>query len=95
VFKGRRASGSCLGLLPLASGPPFWGAPLRCYAHKFFLFLVKNALFIHIMGYKAGHKQALCFQRGPTSETAMCRYFAFKRAPNATEMCKYSAFKLH
>jgi len=41
---------------------------------------VKNALFTHIMGYKAGHKQALCFQRGPLSETAMCRYFAFKRA---------------
>ena len=48
--------------------------------------------------------------KGPRSKSEMCRYFAFKEAPNdncnlkvicfqraptATEMCKYSAFKLH
>jgi len=57
------------------------GTPFRCYAHKLFLFLVKNALFTHIICYKEGYKQVPCFQRGPPSETAMFRYFAFKGAP--------------
>ena len=50
--------GTCLG-------PPLFGAPLRCYAGKFSLVLMKNLLFTHIMYYKADHKQVLCFQRGP------------------------------
>jgi len=49
----------------LASGIPFLGSPLRYYAHKFSLFLVKDVLFTHAMCYKANHKQVFCFQRAP------------------------------
>jgi len=49
VFKGRRARH-----LPRAS--PFLCPPVRCYARKCFLFLMKNLLFTHIMYYKADHK---------------------------------------
>jgi len=48
VFKGRRARH-----LPRS---PLFGGPLRCYARKFSLFLVKNLLSTHIMYYKADHK---------------------------------------
>jgi len=41
--------GTCLG-------SPFLGAPLRCYARKFSLVLMKNVLSTHIMYYKADHK---------------------------------------
>jgi len=44
VFKGRR--GRHLSL----------GPPVRCYALKFSLSLMKNLLFTHIMYYKADHK---------------------------------------
>jgi len=87
VFKGRRARN-----LPRAS--PFWRLPLRYYAHKFSLFMVKDVLFTHVMFYKANYKQVFCFQRPPT-EIVMCRYFAFKGAPTATKICMYSAVKLH
>ena len=87
VFKGRRAR-------HLPRAPSFWGPPLTYYAHKFSLFLVKDVLFTHIMCYKADHKQVFCFQRAPT-EIVMCRYFAFKGAPTATEICMNSAVKLH
>jgi len=51
--------GTCLG-------PPLFGVPpLRYYAHKFSLFLVKDVLFTHVMCYKANHKQVFCFQRAP------------------------------
>jgi len=49
VFKGRRAK-------HLPRVPPFSGPPLRCYARTFFLILMKNLLFTHIMYYKADHK---------------------------------------
>jgi len=49
----------------LASGPPFWGSPLRYYVHKCSLFLVKDVLFTHVMCYKANYKQVFCFQRTP------------------------------
>ena len=49
VFKGRRAR-------HLPRAPPFWGPPLRCYARKFSLFLMKILVFTHIMYYKADHK---------------------------------------
>ena len=42
--------GTCLG------PPLFGGPPLRCYACKFSLLLMKNLLFTHIMYYKADHK---------------------------------------
>jgi len=58
VFKGRRAR-------HLPRAPPFWGLPLRYYAHKFSLFLVKDILFTHVMCHKANHKQVFCFQRAP------------------------------
>jgi len=51
--------GTCLG------PPHFGGPPLRYYAHKFSLFLVKDVLLTHIMCYKANHKQVFCFQRAP------------------------------
>jgi len=73
----------------LASRPP-----LRCYAHKFSLFLVKTLLSTHTMCYEADHKRVLCFQRSPT-KAVVCKYFAFKGPPTATEMCKYVAFKPH
>jgi len=56
--------------------------------------MVKDVLFTHVMCYKANHKQVFCFQRALT-EIVMCRYFAFKGAPTATEICMYSAVKLH
>jgi len=59
VFLRGGERGTCFG------PPPFWGPPLRCYARKFFLVLMKNLLFTHIMYYKADHKQVLCFERGP------------------------------
>jgi len=40
VFKGRKTKGV---------------APLRCYARKFSLFLMKNLIFTHIMYYRADH----------------------------------------
>jgi len=61
VFKGRRAR-------HLPRAPPFGGPPLRCYTHKFSLFLMKILLFTHIMYYKKDHKQAPCFQRGPQQQ---------------------------
>ena len=51
--------GTCLG------PPLFGGHPLRYYAHKFSLFLVKDELFTHVMCYKANHEQVFCFQRAP------------------------------
>ena len=80
--------------------PLFGGLPLKYYAHKFSLFLLKDVLFTHVMCYKANHKQVFCLQRallskGPPTEIVMCRYFAFKGAPTATEICMYSAVKLH
>ena len=56
--KAREGKAFCLG-------PPLLGAPLRCYAHKFSLFLVKNLLVTHIMCYKTDHKQVLCFKMPP------------------------------
>ena len=49
VFRGRRARH-----LPWA--PLFGAPPLRCYARKFSLVLMKNLLFTHIIYYKANHK---------------------------------------
>ena len=51
--------GTCLGY------PLFGGPPLRYYAHKLSLFLVKDVLFTHVMCYKANHKEVFCFQRAP------------------------------
>jgi len=62
------------------------GPPLRCYAHKFFLFLVKNALFTHIMCYKAGHKQVLCFQSGPHQKLE-CAGILLSRGPQTPPKC--------
>jgi len=71
---------------------------------------VKNILSTHIIYYKADHKKVFFFEKGPPTETAMFRCFAFKGAPNsncfesnllskgpptATEMRKYSAFEIH
>jgi len=69
LFKGRRARH--------LRRPPFLGAPLKCYTNKFSLFLVKNLLSTHIMCYKADRKFKV-----PPTETAMCRYFAYKGATN-------------
>jgi len=84
--------------------------PLRCYAHKFSLFLVKNLLSAHIVCYKADHKQVLCFQRSPyKSFSVQVRCFQrvpqqqlqfegnllSKRPQTATKMWKYFSFKLH
>ena len=102
VFKGRRAR-------HLPRAPLFGGPPLRCYARKFSLVLVKNLLFTHIMYYKADHKysafkgapyrnctvQVLCFERGPQQQLQFEGTLLSKGPPTATEMCKYSAFKLH
>jgi len=57
--------------------------------------MVKNALFTHIMCYKADHKQVLCFQKGPLQKLKCAGILLSKGPPNATEICKYSAFKLH
>jgi len=56
---------------------------------------MKNALFTHTMCCKAGHRQALCFQRGPHQKLQRAGILLSKGPPNTTEMCKYSAFKLH
>ena len=58
VFKGRRARH-----LPWA--PLFGGPPLRCYACKYSLFLMKNLLFTHMMYYKADHKKYSAFKGAP------------------------------
>jgi len=42
-------------------GPPFFGAPLRCYTHKFSLLLVKK-LIIHSSQRRS---KLLCFHRPP------------------------------
>jgi len=42
--------------------------------------------------YKADHKEVLCFQRAP-KETVMCRYFAFKGAPNSNCNLKVICFQ--
>ena len=42
VFKRRRAR-------HLPRAPPFWLPPLRCYEHKFSVFLMQSLLFTHIM----------------------------------------------
>jgi len=74
VFKGRQARH-----LPRA---PFFGAPpLRYYAHKFSLFLVKDILFTHVMCYKANHKQVFCFQRAPYRNCNV-QVLCFQRGPN-------------
>ena len=49
VLKGRRAR-------HLLRAPLFGDTRLRCYAHKFSIFLVKNLLSIHMMYYKADRK---------------------------------------
>jgi len=73
-------------------GPPFLGAPLRCYAHKFSLFLVKNVLFTHIMCYKADHKQVLYFQRAPYRNCNV-QVLYFQRVPNSNWNFKVICFQ--
>jgi len=68
--------GTCLG------PPLFGGPPLRYYAHKFSLFLVKNVLFTHIICYKADHKQVFCFQRAPYRNCNV-QVLCFQRGPNS------------
>ena len=86
VFKGRRARH-----LPR---PPLFGAPpLRCYARKFFLVLMKNVLFTHIMYCKADHNQVLCFQRAPLQKLYCAGTLLWKGPPTATAIWRYSTFK--
>jgi len=47
---------------------------------------VKNILSTHIIYYKADHKKVFFFEKGPPTETAMFRCFAFKGAPTATAL---------
>ena len=70
----------------LASDPPFLGAPFRWYAHKFFLFLVKNLLFTHIMCYKTDHKQVLYFQGAPFRNCNV-QVLCFQRGPQKPLKC--------
>ena len=75
VFKGRRAR-------HLSRAPLFGGSPLRYYAHKFSLFLVKDVLFTHVMCYKANHKQVFRFQR-PPYRNCNVQVPCLKRGPNS------------
>jgi len=73
----------------LASGPS-----LRCYAHTFSLFLVKNLLSIHMMYYKADRKLVgYSSFKAPPTETVMCRYFSFEGAPNSNCNLKVICFQ--
>ena len=75
----------------LASGPPFLGAPLTCYACKFSLFLMKNLLLfthINVLHFTVMYYSTL-LSKGPLAETVMCRYFTFKGAPTGTAILQF------
>ena len=67
--------GTCLG-------PPFFGAPLKCYTHKFSLLLVKNLSSTHP---KADQKYSAF--KGPPCRNCNVKVLCFQRAPQLPLKC--------
>jgi len=79
VLKERRARHASLASSP----PPFWGPHLRRYACKFSLFQTKNLLFQSYNAPPSKFHVSILLAKGPPTAIIICKYLAFKGAPNS------------